>query len=74
MHSGVPLTDDDRAGWLKTLAASCIDALSENAVVIASCSALKHTYRDVFRDAVNYANNAKLSVIVMDGVNEIQVR
>ena len=47
MHSGIPLTDEDRWPWLDAVAAS-IDAtrpLGGHAVV--ACSALKRSYRDV---------------------------
>ncbi len=44
MHSGVPLTDEDRAPWLAAIASS----LGAGDVVV-SCSALKRVYRDVLR-------------------------
>lgn len=49
MHAGVPLADEDRWPWLRTVAA-WIDArraAGEPAVV--ACSALRRTYRDVLR-------------------------
>ncbi|KAF8851280.1 carbohydrate kinase [Acephala macrosclerotiorum] len=62
MHAGIPLTDDDRAGWLETLAATCIITLATNTIVIVSCSALKQKYRQVFRSAIANANFANLSI------------
>src|SRR5699024_3047904 len=45
MRSGVPLTDEDRAPWLDSVAA---EAARAPAPVIA-CSALKRSYRDLLR-------------------------
>jgi gluconokinase len=46
MHSGVALTDDDRAPWLLAIRnlISSIVAAGKNAVI--ACSALKQSYRD----------------------------
>lgn len=47
MSQGIPLTDQDRAGWLVTLGeelARCTDAH-----IVLSCSALKKSYRDTLR-------------------------
>ncbi|CZR50358.1 uncharacterized protein PAC_00230 [Phialocephala subalpina] len=55
MHAGISLTDDDRAGWLETLAAACITGLATKPLVIVSCSALKQKYRQVFRAAISFA-------------------
>jgi len=49
MSSGIPLTDDDRAGWLGTLAKQIRVAKSSNTGIILSCSALKRSYRDILR-------------------------
>jgi gluconokinase len=49
MSAGIPLTDEDRAGWLSALT-SVIEGLTasgESAVV--SCSALKEIYRERLR-------------------------
>jgi gluconokinase len=48
MKSGVPLDDDDRAGWLDALARE-LTARPEGAVL--TCSALKRAYRDRLRAA-----------------------
>lgn len=46
MRQGIPLTDDDRAGWLTTLGTE----LAKNPKgVVLSCSALKKSYRDTLR-------------------------
>lgn len=46
MRSGVPLTDELRAGWLETLGAE-LAARPDGAVL--TCSALKRAYREVLR-------------------------
>jgi len=48
MHAGVPLSDGDRLGWLRSLAGE----LQRNpAGVVLTCSALKRSYRDLLRAA-----------------------
>jgi gluconokinase len=46
MHRGIPLTDEDRAGWLEALGRE-LENTSEG--IALTCSALKRAYRDVFR-------------------------
>lgn len=45
MRQGIPLTDDDRLGWLQTLNRLFI----EQAGAVIACSALKPAYRDILR-------------------------
>ncbi len=49
MRQGIPLTDDDRAGWLVALGEQ-LQAHADGAVL--SCSALKRAYRDRLRAAL----------------------
>jgi len=49
MAAGIPLTDDDRSGWLRTLASRLRDAENAGNGVVIACSALKRAYRDVLR-------------------------
>lgn len=49
MAAGIPLTDDDRAGWLRALAARIREARSDGTGIVVTCSALKRAYRDVLR-------------------------
>jgi gluconokinase len=49
MAAGIPLTDDDRAGWLRALAARIREAEDAGTGVVVTCSALKRAYRDVLR-------------------------
>ncbi len=53
MASGIPLTDDDRAEWLRLLAARIRKAKDSGTGLVVSCSALKRTYRDILRGAAN---------------------
>jgi gluconokinase len=49
MHSGIPLTDEDRLPWLKALAQRVDDARERNENLVLACSALKHSYQDYLR-------------------------
>jgi gluconokinase len=49
MREGTPLTDEDRADWLRRLAQE-LQAQRQGAVL--TCSALKRSYRDLLRSAV----------------------
>lgn len=46
MHSGIPLTDADRAPWLATLHALILEWCKRGENGILTCSALKQTYRE----------------------------
>ncbi len=46
MSQGIPLNDDDRAGWLAALADLISTHLAENRPGVLACSALKQKYRD----------------------------
>jgi gluconokinase len=49
MSAGIPLTDDDRALWLRSLAARIREAREAGSGLVVSCSALKRAYRDILR-------------------------
>ena len=49
MSQGIPLNDDNRAGWLQRLADLLQQKLAESESGILSCSALKQKYRDQLR-------------------------
>jgi gluconokinase len=51
MAAGIPLTDDDRQDWLIAIAARLRDAKRAGVGLVASCSALKRSYRDLLRSA-----------------------
>lgn len=49
MSRGIALTDDDRAEWLRSLAARLREAGVAGTGLVMTCSALKRSYRDVLR-------------------------
>ena len=49
MAAGIPLTDDDRHGWLMAIAARLLEAKRAGIGLVVSCSALKRRYRDLLR-------------------------
>jgi gluconokinase len=51
MAAGIPLTDNDRWGWLDRVA----DTALANPQLVISCSALKHCYRQHLRDKIAHA-------------------
>jgi len=51
MAAGIPLDDDDRAGWLQVLGDEIRQARERDAGLVMSCSALKRRYRDMLRQA-----------------------
>ncbi len=58
MRQGIPLTDEDRKGWLNRLNALFV----ENDSAVIACSALKPEYRDILR-----INNQDLVIIYLQG-------
>lgn len=48
MRAGLPLNDEDRWPWLKTVA----DKLTSIPPPVVACSALRHSYRDYLREQV----------------------
>jgi len=49
MAAGIPLTDDDRRGWLIAIATRLREAKRAGIGLLVSCSALKRSYRDLLR-------------------------
>jgi gluconokinase len=49
MASGIPLTDDDRGQWLRSLAARLREAKAAGTGLVMTCSALKRSYRNLLR-------------------------
>ena len=49
MAAGIPLTDDDRHGWLVAIAARLRVAKHAEIGLVVACSALKRRYRDLLR-------------------------
>ena len=52
MSAGIPLDDDDRAGWLIRLGEELQATIKAGERPILTCSALKKRYRDALRQAV----------------------
>nr|WP_314483924.1 gluconokinase [uncultured Pseudomonas sp.] len=52
MSAGIPLDDDDRAGWLLRLGQELQSASQAGGRPILTCSALKRSYRDTLRAAM----------------------
>ncbi|WP_250513897.1 gluconokinase [Caballeronia sp. INDeC2] len=50
MHKGIPLTDEDRWPWLKTIRAAIEEKQRAGETAVFTCSSLKRSYRDVLRD------------------------
>jgi carbohydrate kinase (thermoresistant glucokinase family) len=55
MRRGIPLTDENRLPWLKTLAEEIQKWDKENFLTILACSALKQNYRDLLSKKGNIA-------------------
>ena len=53
MRSGIPLTDEDRWPWLRAIAAWIDAERAAGRHGIVTCSALKHSYRDIIIDGRN---------------------
>jgi gluconokinase len=50
MASGLPLTDEDRWPWLRTIGAWMDDQLRAGRSAVVTCSALRRAYRDLLRE------------------------
>ncbi|ALV57582.1 TPA: gluconokinase [Burkholderia cenocepacia] len=49
MHHGIPLTDEDRWPWLRTIRAAIEEKQHAGETAVFTCSSLKRSYRDVLR-------------------------
>ncbi len=52
MAAGIPLTDEDRRPWLRSLAAMTADRDVRGLPTVVACSALRRSYRDTLRSVV----------------------
>ena len=66
MSRGIPLTDEDRARWLRSLAGRIREAKEAGSGLVISCSALKRSYRDILR-----ADAAQLRFVYLKGEREL---
>ena len=71
MQEGVPLTDEDRSGWLQHLAQE-LTARPRGAVL--TCSALKKTYRDILRTAGANVRFVHLAIDVAESLRRVAGR
>jgi len=68
MAAGIPLTDADRAGWLRSLALRIREAKQAGKGLVVACSALKRSYRDILR-----AEAEDIRFILLRGSKELLV-
>jgi gluconokinase len=68
MAAGIPLTDEDRMGWLRALAARIRTAADAGTGVVVTSSALKRSYRDILRSG---AAPRPLQFILLRGSREL---
>ena len=68
MSSGIPLTDDNRAQWLRSLAGRLREAKGAGTGLVMTCSALKKSYRDVLRSGAN-----EVQLVFLRGPRELLV-
>lgn len=67
MASRTPLTDEDRAVWLKRLARHAAETVTEMdyPAVVLSCSALRRAYRDILRQGINRGCGGGVAVQIL---------
>ena len=71
MQQGIPLTDDDRAGWLAALGR---ELASHPKGAVLTCSALKRAYRDMLRAAVPDLRFVHLALGEQDALHRVAGR
>lgn len=77
MASGVPLTDDDRWGWLKEVGQMSAKKAAESSqgISIASCSILKKAYRDhIKKNAGDFPDTVFRFVFLHTSYDELMKR
>ncbi|WP_160009882.1 gluconokinase [Rhizobium sp. 18055] len=70
MSKGIPLTDEDRMPWLDVIGQTMKAALDRHEGIVVSCSALKRSYRDRLRAAVD----GDLFFVYLHGSDELLTR
>lgn len=71
MRRGLPLEDEDRAGWLDLLAA---ELARHPAGAVLTCSALKRAYRDRLRAAIPALRFVHLQLTQHEALRRVQSR
>ena len=67
MAAGIPLTDTDRKSWLTAIAARLREAKRAGTGLVASCSALKRSYRDLLRSS----SDARVQFVYLAGTRAL---
>lgn len=68
MSRGIPLTDDDRLPWLKSIRSAMEQWLAQGRDVVVACSALKRSYRDL----LGVDSNAKdIKLVYLKGAYDL---
>jgi gluconokinase len=66
MSAGIPLTDADRASWLRAIGDRLAEGQRAGFGLVVSCSALKRSYRDLLR-----RSSGELQFIFLHGSREL---
>ncbi|MBN3848011.1 MULTISPECIES: gluconokinase [Burkholderiaceae] len=66
MHHGIPLSDEDRWPWLKTIRAAIEEKQQAGETAVFTCSSLKRSYRDVLR-----AGDKDVCFVYLKGSREV---
>ncbi|WP_233851305.1 gluconokinase [Paraburkholderia sp. HD33-4] len=66
MHHGIPLTDEDRWPWLKTIRAAIEEKQKAGETAVFTCSSLKRSYRDILR-----AGDKDVCFVYLHGTREV---
>ncbi|CAG9218754.1 D-gluconate kinase, thermostable [Paraburkholderia caribensis] len=66
MHNGIPLTDEDRWPWLRTIRAAIEAKQAAHEDAVFTCSSLKRSYRDVLR-----AGDKDVCFVYLKGSREV---
>ncbi len=67
MAAGISLTDTDRKSWLMAIAARLREAKRAGTGLVASCSALKRSYRDLLRSS----SDARVQFVYLAGTRPL---
>ena len=71
MRQGIPLDDEDRWPWLRTIAAWIREHERSGTSTVVTCSALKRSYRDLLREgnaSVRFAHVAPPEAVIAERI------
>ncbi len=71
MREGIPLDDHDRSGWLHSL---CNEMVKYPQGCVLACSALKSSYRDVFRKTFPHVRFVYLEISPKESLRRVAER